>query len=114
MMTRSIAFSAYCTGLIGEIFFNEIRLSKTNPKGPGPIAQLLVRPTADPGIGSLILARSHTSVEIDHEIISTVIIVLEAPSTEGLLSVTSYSMYTKYWLMALAILESSLPRNKQK
>ena len=29
--------------------------------------------TADPGVASSILARSHTFVEIDHEIISTVI-----------------------------------------
>ena len=31
--------------------------------------------TADPGVGSLIPARSHTFVEIDHEIISTVILI---------------------------------------
>ena len=31
--------------------------------------------TADPGVASLILARSHTLVEIDHEIISTVILL---------------------------------------
>ena len=30
--------------------------------------------TADPGVVSSILARSHTFVEIDHEIISTVIV----------------------------------------
>ena len=35
--------------------------------------------TADPGVASLIQARSHTFVEIDHEIISTVILL---PSTE--------------------------------
>ena len=32
--------------------------------------------TADPGVGSSIPARSHTFVEIDHEIISTVILLL--------------------------------------
>ena len=31
------------------------------------------RLTADPGVASLIPARSHTFLEIDHEIISTVI-----------------------------------------
>ena len=31
--------------------------------------------TADPGVASLIPARSHTCVEIDHEIISTVILL---------------------------------------
>ena len=36
--------------------------------------------TADPGIASLIPARSHTFVEIDHEIISTVILLLSADS----------------------------------
>ena len=36
--------------------------------------------TADPGVASLIPARSHTFVEIDHEIISTVILL---PSTES-------------------------------
>ena len=36
--------------------------------------------TADPGVTSLIPARSHTFVEIDYEIISTVILL---PSTES-------------------------------
>ena len=31
--------------------------------------------TADPGVASLIPARSHTFVEIDHEIISTAILL---------------------------------------
>ena len=57
--------------------------------GPGPVAQLVASPTADPGIVSLILALSHTFVEIDHEIISTAILVLLIQ--EGLLSVTSES-----------------------
>ena len=58
---------------------------------------------------SSIPARSHTLVEIDHEIISTVIL---PPSTKsfkkGCLSVTSESMCTNYWLTAC----SSLPRKK--
>ena len=37
--------------------------------------------TADPGVASSISARSHTFVEIDHEIISTVILL---PSAESL------------------------------
>ena len=69
--------------------------------------------TADPGVPSSIPARSHTFVEIDHEIISTVILL---PSTESLkkgccqlqAKVTSESMCTKYWLTAC----SSLPRKK--
>ena len=36
--------------------------------------------TADPGVTSLILARSHTFVEIDHEIISMVILLPSAES----------------------------------
>ena len=36
--------------------------------------------TADPGVASLISARSHTFVEIDHEIISTVILLPSAES----------------------------------
>ena len=36
--------------------------------------------TADPGVASLIPARSHTFVEIDHEIISMVILLPSADS----------------------------------
>ena len=36
--------------------------------------------TADPGVASSISARSHTFVEIDHEIISTVILLPSAES----------------------------------
>ena len=36
--------------------------------------------TADPGVASLILAQSHTFVENDHEIISTVILLPSADS----------------------------------
>ena len=36
---------------------------------PGPIVQLVVSPFADPGVVSSIMARSHTFVEIDYEII---------------------------------------------
>ena len=42
--------------------------------------------------------------EIDHEIISTVILTLLLPLLQGgLLSVTSESMCTKYWLVKLAL-----------
>ena len=34
--------------------------------------------TADPGVASLVMARSHTLAEIDHEIISVVILLLSA------------------------------------
>ena len=36
--------------------------------------------TADPGVASSILVRSHTFVEIDHEMISTVILLPSADS----------------------------------
>ena len=63
--------------------------------------------TADPGVASSIPARSHTFVEIDQKINSTVILLPSAESfKKGLLSVTSESMCTKYWLTAC----SSLPR----
>ena len=39
-----------------------------------------VQLTAGPGVASLISGQSHTFVEIDHEIISTVILLLSAES----------------------------------
>ena len=51
---------------------------------PGRVAQSVMclaidaSLTADPEIGSLILARSHTFLEIDHEIISTAILLPSA------------------------------------
>ena len=65
---------------------------------PRPIAQMVTSPIADPGITSLIPVLSNTFVEIDHEIISTTILLLRLIQ-EGL-SVTSESMCTKYWLNA--------------
>ena len=68
-------------------------------KGPGPVAQLVTSLTADPGVASSIPTRSHTFMEIDHEITSTVILLLPLIQ-EGLLSVTSESMCTRYSLTA--------------
>ena len=54
--------------------------------GPGRLAQSVTCLateaclTADPGVASSIPARSHTFVEIDHEIISTVILLPSAES----------------------------------
>ena len=42
----------------------------------GPIAHLVVSPIADPEVVSLIPARSHTFMEIDHEVFSAVILLL--------------------------------------
>ena len=52
---------------------------------PSPTIQTYTRPRSavgnmSPGVTSLILARSHTFVEIDYEIISTVILLLSAES----------------------------------
>ena len=54
--------------------------------------------TADPGVASFIQAQSNTFMEIDHEIISTAILL--PLIQEGLLLVTSKSICTKYWLVA--------------
>ena len=45
---------------------------------PGCVAQSVTCLTADPGVASSIPARYHTFVEIDHEIISTVILLPSA------------------------------------
>ena len=64
----------------------ESLLYNTHHNLPGRIAQSVkclatdASLTADPGVASLIPARSHTFVEIDHEIISTVILLPSAES----------------------------------
>ena len=75
----------------------------------GQVVQLVVMPTVDPGVMSWIPAWSNAFVEIDHEIISTVIFLLPLIQ-KGLLLVTSESMCTKYWLTAW----SNLSINKYK
>ena len=61
-------------------------LCSLDPDQPGRVEQLVTclatdaSLTADPGVVSTIPARSHTFMEIDHEIISTVILL---PSTES-------------------------------
>ena len=73
------------------LFFNENMIGdgwifRTPKTIPGRVAQSVtclatdVSVTADPGVASSIPARSHTFVEIDHEIISTVILL---PSVES-------------------------------
>ena len=58
-------------------------------EGPaGPIAQLITNLIADPEVVSSILDRSHTLVEIDHEI-SSMFILLLLLLQEGLVSVSS-------------------------
>ena len=61
---------------------NHFLIIKTD--GPGRVAQSVTCLATDacltaiPGVASLIPARSHTIVEIDHEIISTVILLPSA------------------------------------
>ena len=80
--------------ILGTTVFRYPLFLKTQFKlEPGPVAQSVGNPSADPGVVSLILVGSHTFVETDHEIISRVILI-----QEGLLSVTSESMCMKCWL----------------
>ena len=51
-------------------------LQRTFSHKPSPVAQSVASLTADLGVVSLINARSHTFLEIDHEIISMVILLL--------------------------------------
>ena len=52
----------------------------------GPVEQSVASPTADPGVSSLMLALSYTFEEIDHEIISTVILLSSADSRRFVVS----------------------------
>ena len=54
---------------------------------PGCVGQSVTCLTADPGVGCLIPARSHTCADIDHEIFSTAILL---PSADSRRVVVSY------------------------
>ena len=65
----------------------------------GPVAHSVASPIVDPGVASSIPGQSHTLVKIEHEIFSTVILLLLLiQDGQGLLSATSESMCTMYWL----------------
>ena len=74
----SLQFKQICS-LLWFLFTTPQRVA-----GPGRVAQSVTCLatdaclTADPGVASSILVRSHTFVEIDHEIISTVILLPSA------------------------------------
>ena len=72
-----------------EILFCNVILG---PIAQDPVAQSVASLTADPGIMRLIPARSHNFVEIDHETIATIILLLLIQ--EGL-SVTNTGMCMK-------------------
>ena len=69
-----------------QAVFTRVVTAISQPPPPGRVAQSVTRLatdaslTADPGVASSIPARSHTFVEIDHEIISTVILLPSAES----------------------------------
>ena len=65
----------------------------------GQAVQSVMRVIADLGVVSLILVLSHTFVKFDHEIFSSVILLLLLIQ-EGLLSVTSESMCPECWFTA--------------
>ena len=72
-------------------------------EGQGPVAQSVVSLTPDPGVESSIPTRSYTFMEIDHEIISTVILLLlfqkwALSSLETLVTLHCYSSVTE-WVM---------------
>ena len=89
-----------------------------NPAKPGRVAQSVTCLatdaclTADPGVASSIPVRSHTFVEIDHEMISTVILLPSADLFKKgscqLQAKVCESMCTNDWLTAC----SSLSRKK--
>ena len=62
-------------GMSASFKSNRTLLSQIGHRSLGGIAQSVKCLTADPGVASSIPARSHTFVEIDHEIISTVILL---------------------------------------
>ena len=66
----------------------------------GPVAQSEASLNADLRVVSSIQAQSHTFLETDHEIISTVLLL--PLIQDELLSVTSKPICTKYWLTALS------------
>ena len=76
---------ATTVNMIRTIYIRDINIDITSYK-PGRVAQSVTCLatdaclTADPGVASSIPARSHTFVEIDHEIISTVILLPSADS----------------------------------
>ena len=82
--------------------FHSATLRSAGPRSAvGKVSECRYVLTTDPVVRSLILSWSHTFVEIDHEIISMAIILLSPDSRRvGLLSVTSESMCTNYWLTA--------------
>ena len=100
-------FMLYTSLFIFTLHCSEFILQNSQYTPHSPIAYSVGSLTLYSGVTSSILARSYTFLEIDHEIISTVILHLRLIQ-QPLLSVTTESMCTKYCYTA----KSSLPRKK--
>ena len=66
--------------------------------------------TADPGVASLILARSHTFVEIDHKIISMAFLLPSADSRRVVSYKGKYVYEVLVYLLVKLALEKSVAR----
>ena len=86
-----------------------IKRQQKNHPWPNPISQSVASSFADPGFVSLIPARPLTLMEIYHGIFSTVILLLRLIQ-EGLLSVTSKSFCTEYWVTVKGLPRKSVVR----
>ena len=94
-----------CNGKFIYIFL--LNYYHNNPLYQGLVAQSVtcltpgVYKTADPGVSSSITAWSHTLVEIDHEIISMVILLSSTDSRRPRVVVSYKRKYVQeYWLTA--------------
>ena len=76
MWVRASADRRHCVVSYSKTFLSLLSTGSTQEECLATDACL----TADPGVASSIPARSHTFVEIDHEIISTVILLPSADS----------------------------------
>ena len=72
---------------IRTIIWRSVRHSHFLRQTLGHVVQSVTCLTADPGVANLIPARSHSFLEIDHEIISTAILL---PSADSRTVVVSY------------------------
>ena len=85
LYNSKILYNVNCFAQIYQFSLN-LNLLQQKFSLPGRLVQLVTCPatdaclTADPGVASSILARSHTFVEINHEIISRVVCLPSAES----------------------------------
>ena len=63
---------------------------------PSPVARSVASPTADRRVGIFILAQSHTFMEIDYEIISTVILLLQQQRRKPACASTQFDQHLCY------------------